>query len=63
MNNEKITYGSVDEQCKRGGISKSHYYRGMKKGILPEGHLVGGRRIIPDHLFDAAMRGEYENER
>tara|TARA_B100001057_G_scaffold372284_1_gene376466 strand:- start:171 stop:362 length:192 start_codon:yes stop_codon:yes gene_type:complete len=63
MSNGKITYGSVEEQCKRGGISKAHYYRGMKKGILPEGHLIGGRRIIADHLFDAAMRGEYRNEK
>lgn len=62
MTRNKITYSSIDELCKRGGISKSHYYRGMNAGILPKGNKIGGRRPIPDHEFDAAMRGEYKNE-
>ena len=61
MTDQKLTYSAIDGQCERGGFSKAHYYRGMKKGILPEGELIGGRRIIPDHLFDAAMRGEYKD--
>ena len=57
MNNEKITFGSVKAQCKRTGMSVPTYYRGMHKGLLPKGKLIGRRRIIPDHLVDEALLG------
>lgn len=59
---KQITYGSVKAQCKRTGMSEPTYYRGMHKGLLPKGKLIGRRRIIADHLVDEALMGGKDDE-
>ena len=62
MTKVTITYGSVPKQCERIGISESTYYREMRKGNLPKGTKIGGRRTIADHEVDEMLLGGAEDE-